>query len=790
MTTALTSTFVLPEDVLVIPVEELAPATRARLECAAGDFAITRPQSRRASSVVDSNSARLIELFREPRRVVDAIVQFSRDTGADPRVVLESAFPVVEQLVSGGVLLPVGDERARPIEDTLKAGDRVGDFTIIDRVQTLEDVEIHRARSSDGRFAAIKIARPGYSDRIRASLAREAAILYRLDGCAAPSVLANGLDASLPYLALSWCAGVHPAHAAENNSDRAATLAICRGIARAFADLHDRGVLHGDVHDGNVLVGADGSVVVLDFGLAAVPADPTIGFAPRGGMLECGDPQLAAAQRRDTQRPPLDETAEQYSVAALLYLVATGHHYLEFSLRRDEALRQIVEDQPLPFDARGRAPWPGLESILARALSKEPENRYASTRALADALDHLEPPVAAPAVSRLPDRRRFIDALVARLTPQGPLYESRLTEPPLCSVNNGAAGIAYAFYRMSLARESAELLAWADAWTARGKSWTASDEAWYTNDGVISKRDIGTNALYHTVTGLQCVEALVALAAGEQPRAERCANEFAAASRKRSASIDLTLGSAGLVVGATLMLEASPAPWPALRERAGAVAARLAKSIDGFGPVASEPRLTFLGIAHGWSGLLWTLMRWHRSNGTTMPTCVEPRLQELADLATPRGRGLAWAWSADARDIGSEPHPAPSWCNGTSGHLHTWLEAHAAFGDDAYLDLARGAAWNIWDDSRDEIADACCGLVGRAYALLAFGRRTGDSVWRHRAEQLADRALALSLPEAATSHRLYKGALGVALLLDEIENDPEGARMPLFESEGWHRGWT
>jgi len=53
---------------------------------------------------------------------------------------------------------------------------------------------------------------------------------------------------------------------------------------------------------------------------------------------------------------------------------------------------------------------------------------------------------------------------------------------------------------------------------------------------------------------------------------------------------------------------------------------------------------------------------------------------------------------------------------------------------------------------------------------------------------LADRALDASTAESAHAHRLYKGALGVALLLEELESAPDDARMPVFESEGWRWG--
>ena len=82
------------------------------------------------------------------------------------------------------------------------------------------------------------------------------------------------------------------------------------------------------------------------------------------------------------------------------------------------------------------------------------------------------------------------------------------------------------------------------------------------------------------------------------------------------------------------------------------------------------------------------------------------------------------------------------------------------------------------------MVDLCCGSAGRAYGFLALYRHTSDEIWLQRAKRFADHAARAIDPDANDAHRLYKGALGVALLICELE-DPSRARMPLFESEGW-----
>jgi eukaryotic-like serine/threonine-protein kinase len=80
--------------------------------------------------------------------------------------------------------------------------------------------------------------------------------------------------------------------------------------------------------------------------------------------------------------------------------------------------------------------------------------------------------------------------------------------------------------------------------------------------------------------------------------------------------------------------------------------------------------------------------------------------------------------------------------------------------------------------------DLCCGLGGRAYALLALHRASGDEYWLKGARGLVERALRPRVADDPFALSLYKGALGPAVLAAELPT-PAVASMPLFEPEGW-----
>ena len=124
------------------------------------------------------------------------------------------------------------------------------------------------------------------------------------------------------------------------------------------------------------------------------------------------------------------------------------------------------------------------------------------------------------------------------------------------------------------------------------------------------------------------------------------------------------------------------------------------------------------------------------------------------------------------------------WCNGAAGMVHLATLAYRLTGDSALLEMGESAAWQAWEGGEGPV-DLCCGFAGRAYALLEQHRSTGDPAWLGRARRLAERAIEVA-PQLRSAdhprHSLYKGELGLALLIVDLER-PDLATMPLFGPE-------
>ena len=167
-------------------------------------------------------------------------------------------------------------------------------------------------------------------------------------------------------------------------------------------------------------------------------------------------------------------------------------------------------------------------------------------------------------------------------------------------------------------------------------------------------------------------------------------------------------------------------------------------------------------------------------------------LRRLGGYYERNGRPVQWAillvdglrWPRLRRDSRSSSGDfVPSWCNGTAGFVHLWLIAERVLGDEGYRELAYGAARDALGPMESGV-DLCCGLSGRAYALLALHRASGDEFWLGAARKLAFRALRPRILDAPFALSLYKGAVGPVVLAQELR-EPVTASMPLFESENW-----
>ncbi len=731
--------FVLPPDIVIVPVRSLAPGVRSQIEWTNDDFAVSRPRMRRPSKVVDRASAGLLEEFREPSTIVEAVLRYSRARVLDACRTLEEAFPALESLVAGEVLVPAGSETAQAVAAPLVAGMCLGAFEIVRLVQALEDSALYEAVNRGGERVALKVLPPTAPEPSRRMLAWEAAVLAHLDGHHTPRLLANQIEDGRHFLALEWISGVNAGTAAArlrgSAADRRHLHSLCARLLAAFGRLHDDGVVHGDIHPGNILVRPDGTVVILDFGRSRFTGiEIELAAAPRAGLGYYYEPELACAILRGELPPEPTEAGEQYALAALVYFLLTGSHYQDLSLERDNLLQQVASQPPLPFARRGIEPWPAVEATLARALEKDPRRRYASVAEFA-----REFAGAAAQTRRREMASDYAGPFLRELQFGTQLFTEGVKTAPLSSVAFGSAGLALVLYRTALVRDDPRLLALADAWAER--TGTASEGAFHAPALGLTAAALGTSSILHGPAGVEWLRALIADARQDRRARDLAMRAFLDRVTPEHSG-DVMFGSAGAVLAASELLDVC---GPSTE-----LAAWMARAAAGIDRQADVP-----GIAHGAAGCLYATLRAHLSAG--VPVCPAA-LEQLEQLAA------------------QQPLTAPGWCRGTGGMVHLWALAHTIVGDRRFAALGNRDAEYTFRHP-DGNPDLCCGLAGRAFALLRWYRHTGEPVWLRRARILQRKAQQAAV-FLENPYGLLKGAAGVALLAVELEL-PVTARMPL-----------
>jgi eukaryotic-like serine/threonine-protein kinase len=158
---------------------------------------------------------------------------------------------------------------------------------------------------------------------------------------------------------------------------------ITRAVLDALDHAHESGVIHRDIKPANVMITRAGRVKVMDFGIARLVGAQR---QTRTGAA-VGTPSYMSPEQLLGQE--VDGRADVYAVGTLLYELTTGH--LPFEVEGDylRMIAQLQQVPPAPSSHIAALPA-GLDLIVARALQKEPDDRYATSGEFRDALEELE----------------------------------------------------------------------------------------------------------------------------------------------------------------------------------------------------------------------------------------------------------------------------------------------------------------------------------------------------------------------------------------------------------------
>jgi eukaryotic-like serine/threonine-protein kinase len=787
--------FVIPEDLLIFPVSDLNHEMKERLRPYNNDFILSRKGSRVASFILGSESVDFLNYFRNPVTIVDAVLKYGLDRNLDPRKVLNESFPLIHRLQNAKFLVAANSLHNSKIEFSFKISEQVGNWKILERIQVSNDVEVYRVRLIGGSEGALKIAHKGLDQICKDIFKSEAKILSRINCPPAPVLLDFSTWEGRPYLLLEWCYGITVDEFArrlrepwnDESGKQLVNLAIV--ILEAFSDLHKKGIVHGDIHPKNILVTDDGRVRIIDFGQACTIQSKSLHPERREGVAYYYEPEYAKSLVNRTFHSGPSKLGEQYALGVLLYYLFTGKHYLNFSLETDLLLHQIINDNMLPFRDRGLDQWPEIESIISRVLSKNPTERFNSIRHLIVKLQKYK---ASENLQKyklsniLINKYEPIENILVRYGVHSEFFAtcSRSLSSPTCSVNYGSAGIAYFYYRMACIRDDAELLSTADLWATRALREIHDKNAFSSSDLGISESTVGKISLYHSPTGVHLVRALIFHAMGDISNLKKALNDFIVASKQPCQNLDLTLGMSSLLIGCSILLETfedGNGLTNEIKILGKEILVNIWDQIKNYNKIGIAPELPYIGLAHGWAGIIYASLRWCWISKQDRPSTLQNRLNELVALVQTKGKIACWPLKLGSTESW------PGWCHGSSGYIYLLLLAGSITGCSYYLDLALKAGQHIWEYSKlisnnEVVGQLCCGTAGQSYALLELYKYTNNKKWLRRAKVLGSISKKLTPSYHHTSNSLYRGDIGIALLLADL-NNPRNSCMPMFETQ-------
>lgn len=290
---------------------------------------------------------------------------------------------------------------------SLTAGTRLGPYEVLSPLGRGGMGEVYRARHVKlGREVAIKILPPKFSadhDRLH-RFEREARLASSLSHPNIITIYDIAEQDGTTFIAMELVNGKTLRQLTSDGPlPLASAVNLALQLAEGLARAHEAGVVHRDLKPENVMVLPDGRLKILDFGIAkhlsavrALPEESTTLQTSRGSIV--GTPRYMAPEQ--LQNGVVDHRSDQFAFGIVLYEMLAGKPPFD-GPSLASVITAITHEPPPPLDAVRHDIPSSLAKVIRRCLAKAPDERFATTAELCEALAELRgrPPGLAAIVS-------------------------------------------------------------------------------------------------------------------------------------------------------------------------------------------------------------------------------------------------------------------------------------------------------------------------------------------------------------------------------------------------------
>jgi len=290
-------------------------------------------------------------------------------------------------------------------------GQTLGHYRIIEKIGAGGMGEVYRAHDEQlERDLALKVLPTGTlaNESARKQFRKEALALAKLNHPNIETIYEFSSADGVDFLAMELIPGHTLSEKLKNGPlDEREIVRLSLQVADGLAAAHLQGIVHRDLKPGNLMITPDGRLKILDFGLArlmrdAVEPDVTRSITKETGVISGTVPYMPPEQLRGEKT---DARSDIYSAGAVLYDMATGKHAFTDTQQTRLIDSILHQTPPSPRISNARIS-PGLESIIQKAMEKDPARRFQSARELIGVLEGLSLGVSLPAATPNEPRRR------------------------------------------------------------------------------------------------------------------------------------------------------------------------------------------------------------------------------------------------------------------------------------------------------------------------------------------------------------------------------------------------